>query len=142
MPYSTNKNTDESLPLYIDTETDYKTAGEIELNDNSLEINDVIIYLHTNYQSRITINDLTKNFHINRTTLSEKFRLCTGMSIKAYLIRLRIRIAAVMLRDTMLPISDIVYKVGFSEVNHFGRMFKKYMNCSPSEYRKNFKHMS
>lgn len=77
MPYSTNKNTDESLLLYIDTETDYKTAGGIELNNDSSEINDVIIYLHTNYQSRITINDLTKNFHINRTTLSEKFRLCS-----------------------------------------------------------------
>lgn len=114
----------------------YKTVGIIELNDNSPEINYVITYLHTNYQSRITINDLTKKFQINRTTLSEKFHESTGMSIKGYLNRHRIRIAAVMLRNTKLPITDISYRAGFREVNNFEKMFKKYMSCSPSEYRK------
>lgn len=40
-------------------------------------------------------------------------------------------ITNVMLRNTMLPISEIMYRVGFNETTHFCRMFKKYMDCSP-----------
>jgi AraC family L-rhamnose operon regulatory protein RhaS len=59
------------------------------------------------------------------------------MCIKDYLIKLRIKVSSVMLRDTALPVSEIMYRSGFNEINHFDRMFKKYMNCSPSDYRKN-----
>lgn len=43
-----------------------------------------------------------------------------------------------MLRDTLLPISEIMYRVGFNEANHFSRIFKKHMNVSPSDYRKKY----
>jgi AraC-like DNA-binding protein len=43
-----------------------------------------------------------------------------------------------MLRDTLLPVSEIMYRTGFNEANHFSRTFKKYMSCAPSDYRKEF----
>ncbi|WP_055666185.1 AraC family transcriptional regulator [Desnuesiella massiliensis] len=116
--------------------TNFEEEDRFHLPKASDDLNEIILYLHTNYQNKITIEELTKTFHINRTTLSEKFRASTGMSIKDYLIKLRIKLSAVMLRDTMLPISEIMYRVGFNETTHFCRMFKKYMDCSPSDYRK------
>lgn len=118
--------------------TNFEVDDRIQLPNTSDDLNEIIMYLHTNYQNKITIEDLTKISHINRTTLSEKFRASMGMSIKDYLIKLRIKLASVMLRDTMLPVSEIMYRVGFNEANHFCRMFKKYMDCSPSDYRKEF----
>lgn len=118
--------------------TNFKEDDRLHIPNSSNDLNEIILYLHSNYQNTITIEELTKTFHINRTTLAEKFRASTGMSIKDYLIKLRIKLSAVMLRDTMLPISEIMYRVGFNEANHFSRMFKKYMNCSPSNYRKQF----
>lgn len=118
--------------------TSVKTDEKLHLPNTSKDLNEVLLYLHTNYQSKITIEVLTQTFHINRTTLSEKFRASTGMSIKDYLIKLRIKLSAVMLRDTNLPISEIMNRVGFNEAHHFSRMFKKYMNCLPSDYRKEF----
>lgn len=117
--------------------TDYDETNTIELPNTSADLNEIILYLHTNYQTKITIDMLTKKFLINRTTLSQKFHDSMGMSIKDYLIKLRIKVSAIMLRDTFLPITEIIYRVGFSEANHFGRMFKKYMGCTPSQYRKN-----
>ena len=116
--------------------TNLEEDDRFHLPKTTDDLNEIILYLHTNYQNKITIEELTKTFHINRTTLSEKFRTSTGMSIKDYLIKLRIKLSAVMLRDTMLPVSEIMYRVGFNEANHFCRMFKKYMDCSPSDYRK------
>lgn len=103
--------------------TNFEEEDRFHLPKTSNDLNEIILYLHTNYQNKITIEDLTKTFHINRTTLSEKFRTSTGMSIKDYLIKLRIKLSAVMLRDTMLPISEIMYRVGFNETTHFCRMF-------------------
>lgn len=116
--------------------TGSKTEEEIKISSASSELNDVILYLHINYQKKITIEDLTNIFHINRTTLSKKFRNSTGMSIIDYLTKLRIKIACMLLKETELPITEILFRIGYTESNHFGRMFKKHIGCSPSEYRK------
>jgi AraC family L-rhamnose operon regulatory protein RhaS len=118
--------------------TNLKVDEKIHLPNTTKDLNEVLLYLHSNYQNKITIEELTQTFHINRTTLSERFRASTGMSIKDYLIKLRIKLSAVMLRDTMLPISEIMNRVGFNEAHHFSRMFNKHMDCLPSDYRKEF----
>lgn len=122
------------LLQYIYTDAENNTEPEeIKYSD---EINEIILYLYTNYERKITIEDLTEQFHINRTTLADKFTKATGTSVMEYLIRLRIKISTTMLRDTMLSVSEIAYRVGFNDITHFGRMFKKHMGYSPSEYRK------
>lgn len=128
----------EILFIIQNIHTNFEVDHRLQLPDASNDLNEIILYLHTNYQNTITLEELTKTFHINRTSLSEKFRASTGMSIKDYLIKLRIKLSAVMLRDTMLPISEIMCRVGFNEANHFSKMFKKYMDCTPSNYRKQF----
>jgi AraC-like DNA-binding protein len=102
------------------------------------DICDVILYLHANYQRKITVDELTTAFNTNRTTLNEKFRNATGMPLIAYLIRLRIQLAAIMLRDTELSISEILYRVGYSDRTHFSRAFRKHMGHTPSEYRQKY----
>lgn len=49
--------------------------------------------------------------------------------------------ASTMLRDTMLPINEIMTRVGFCDTVHFLRTFKKYTGDSPSEYRKKYNWM-
>ena len=108
----------------------------ISLPASDDEVDSVILYLHTHYREKITIAKLTREFHTNRTTLSKRFREVTGMPIVAYLIQLRINLAAAMLRDTGLPISEVRQRVGFSDDSHFRRTFRKYTGASPSEYRR------
>jgi len=62
----------------------------------------------------------------------------TGMTIVAYLIQLRIKLAATMLRDTGLPVTEIHQRVGFNDDSHFRRTFRKYTGASPSEYRQRY----
>lgn len=116
---------------------------EMELDDNykvlegEREIDKVILYIHANYDEKITINHLTEIFHINRTTLSEEFAKATGMSVIDYLIKLRIKIASILLSQTAIPISEIIYRTGFNDSTHFGKMFRKHTGFSPSQYRIN-----
>lgn len=110
----------------------------LELNNDPGEIKEIIMYLYSNYMNRITMQELTDKFHINRTSLTERFNEITGYPVMEYLIRLRLYLASKMLKETLLPISEITERVGFSDMTHFGRMFKKHLDCSPSEYRANY----
>ncbi|MFZ5986818.1 MAG: AraC family transcriptional regulator [Bacillota bacterium] len=111
---------------------------EVSLPDKANDIDQVILYLHTNYKNKITIEELTEAFHINRNTLREKFTEITGMSVMIYLINLRLRVAELMLKDTLVPISEIMDRAGFNDSTHFGRTFRKHYGCSPSEYREQY----
>jgi AraC-like DNA-binding protein len=121
-----------------------EAAGQIvplgSLRDTDDSVDSVLLYLHTHYQEKITIAQLTAQFHTNRTTLEKRFREATGTSLLAYLIRLRLRLAASMLQDTGLPISEIQGRVGFKDSSHFGRTFRKHMGHSPSDYRQRYSH--
>jgi YesN/AraC family two-component response regulator len=126
----------EILFLIQYTYTDPKVESSMQLSYNSPDLNEMILYLHTNYYKKITIKQLTDLFHINRTTLSNKFSTATGMSIIDYLVNLRIKVASMLLRDTHLSISEVACRVGFNNNTYFLRTYKKHVGCSPSEYRK------
>ena len=120
------KNT--TMPTYVDGE-------------NVNEIEPILKYLFINYSEKITIADLTKQFQLNRTTLAQLFQDALGESVITYLNKLRIQIASGMLRDTMLPVNDIMERVGFHDGGHFFRTYKKYTGLSPSEYREQYNWM-
>lgn len=112
--------------------------SESIISNASLEMHDLLLYLHNNYKEKITIPQLSKMFHINRTTLSEHFYEATGETIITYLNKQRINMSTIMLRDSTLSISDIAAEVGFNDTAYFAKLFKKYIHHTPSEYRQRY----
>ncbi len=107
-------------------------------NNSSEMVDEIILYLNSNYAKKVTIPELCSLFNTNKTTIQEQFQNATGKSIMAYLISLRVKLATLMLKDTGLTISEIVERLGFSDNAHFNKMFRKLTGYSPSEYRKQF----
>lgn len=128
----------EMLFLIDNIQTDENMTNEFISNIEDEEVQKILLYLYNNYNKKITITDLTQKFNINRTTLSEKFSVNVGESIISYLNRLRINIASIILRDSLLPVGEVMSRVGFSDSIHFFRTFKKYMGLSPTEYREKY----
>lgn len=129
----------EMAELSLDSIGSLGQLGTGRLDDASSDhIEDVIAYLHAHYSEKISLEQLCREFHSNRTTLSERFRRATGQSIMTYLLNLRIRVAALMLRDTRLPVSEVAQRTGFIDMTHFGRAFRKGTGDVPSEFRKRY----
>jgi AraC family L-rhamnose operon regulatory protein RhaS len=124
-----------SFLQYLYTERDLD--NNYQVLEGESEIDKVILYIDANYDQKITLSQLTELFHINRTTLSEEFSKVTAMSVIDYLIKLRIKMASILLAQTDLPISEIQFRTGFNDSTHFGKMFRKYTGFSPSQYRSN-----
>lgn len=95
---------------------------------------EVLVYLHSHYAEDLSLRRLCEAFHTNHTSLTQQFRRDTGVSIVAYLVQLRLRVASSILRDTTLPIGEIVERVGFRDATHFGRTFRRHLGSTPSEY--------
>lgn len=111
------------------------------LPEKSDEMDDIILYLHNNYHEKITLEGLADKFYTNRTSLSKKFKHHFGVPVISYLIKHRISIAASILRDTTIPVEEITGRVGFQDITHFGRVFKKETSLTPSEYRNEYNWM-
>ncbi|GGH31809.1 helix-turn-helix domain-containing protein [Paenibacillus segetis] len=101
-------------------------------------VKQVIEYLHTNYKQKIKLDNLTSIFHANKTTLNEHFKKSTGLSLIAYLNKIRMQMADSMLRNTTLPTTEIMERIGFHDDAHFLRNFRKYSGYSPAEYRSKY----
>ncbi|MFC5529947.1 AraC family transcriptional regulator [Cohnella yongneupensis] len=116
------------------TETTVSSGAPIP-NLSHSQIQPVIDYLHLNYVRKIKIEELTKLFHTNKTTLNNQFKSATGLSIIAYLNAIRMQAASFMLRSTLLPSDEIMIRVGIQDSSHFTRTFRKHAGCTPAEFR-------
>ncbi len=67
---------------------------------------------------------------------SEQFHRVVGMTIKEYMARRRLCLAAFALRDTDIPIIDIAFEYGFSSQQALTRAFTNAYGCAPAAYRK------
>lgn len=101
-------------------------------------IKEVLLYLHSNFNKKITINELTQLYHINKNKLSDDFKKEVGSSIIQYLTQLRIKAACKLLLDSNRSIYEIMEQVGFSDISHAGRTFKKHIGYTPLQYKNKY----
>ena len=102
------------------------------------EIKDVVNWLHIHYLEKITMEVITRQFHTNKTTLNQKFKVAMDITVMEYICSLRMQIACSFLRKTYLPVNEIMERAGYRDDAHFLRTFKKYAGCTPTEYRGQF----
>jgi two-component system response regulator YesN len=95
-------------------------------------------YIHENYASQITLNKIAEITGFNPTYFSTLFKQETGKNYLEYLSEVRIGKACDYLKDTNKTVAAICEEVGYSDLKHFSKNFKKYTGLSPNEYRRLF----
>lgn len=105
------------------------------LNEVSPVIQQAIGYIKEHHQKSISLIEIAQYCCLSRHHFSHLFKKEVGISLIDYLNRMRIDMSLSYLEMTDLPISEIAAKIGFHDANYFSRMFKKYMQFSPSDYR-------
>ncbi len=101
-------------------------------------LEDALLYLHTHFAEEIGLEGLAAAFSTNRTSLNALFREHLGRTVIQYLISIRVAFACLVLRDTTVPVKEVVYRSGFNDFAHFNRTFKKATSMTPAEYREEY----
>lgn len=102
----------------------------------SIVARQIIGYIQQNYNKPITNKDLSEHFFFNASYVNRVFKAHTGFSIRTFIIDYRINQAMEILRTQNASISETAFLVGFSDVPHFIKTFKKHVGKTPTEYIK------
>ena len=94
-----------------------------------------ISYIHERYYEKITIETLMQIAHMSRTSYIKKFKEICKISPAAYITKVRVDSASVMLLNTSLSVSEIAYKTGFYDASHLSKTFETYYFMTPVEYK-------
>ncbi|TBL71597.1 response regulator [Paenibacillus thalictri] len=92
-------------------------------------------FVHSNLEHDISLQSLADHVYLHPAYLSKIFKLETGEGVSDYIYRLRMEKASYLLIETNEKIHEISKKSGYPNPSHFSRVFKKYFDMTPEEYR-------
>jgi transcriptional regulator GlxA family with amidase domain len=96
-------------------------------------------FIEGNYDKRLTVEEVCEKAGVGRRTFERKFRKLTGNSIIEYMQRVKVEAVKKQLESGRKTINEIVFEVGYNDINAFRTVFKRYAGLSPVDYRKKYK---
>lgn len=92
-------------------------------------------FLAAHFDESLNLDMVAAEAGISLYHLIRTFKAAAGLTPHAWLLDLRINHARELLRDTVLPLSEIALQCGFADQSHFSRCFKERTAVSPGMYR-------
>ena len=97
----------------------------------------IVSYLNENYACKISLDQIAQNLYLSPVYISKLFKEETGESPINYLIKIRLDKAKELLeKEEHVSIRGVASQVGYDDVYHFSKLFKKYYGISPLNYTK------
>lgn len=112
-----------------------KSAGIIQKNPQFSRIDELIEEITEHSARKWSRAEMAKRVGMSLSTLTRHFRERTGVAPLDYLIRIRLKKAAILLQNPELGLAEIADMTGFSDSNYFCRLFRKNFGISPGKYR-------
>ena len=97
-------------------------------------LRDIVSFIQSNYSQDITLDDVAFHVNICKSECCRFFKKHMNMTIFEYLLFLRVQNSLAFLKEGE-TITKTAGLVGFSSPAYYGQIFKRYMKCTPKEYR-------
>lgn len=112
-----------------------KESGETDSPASCFIVKNALAYIEENYREKLKLSDVADQIYVSQWHLSKLLNKHTGQNFSEILNNVRIEKAKELLKDPSLRIGDIAEEVGFLDMAHFSRVFKKQAGISANEYR-------
>lgn len=112
-----------------------KEGEETDSPASCFIVKNALPYIEENYREKLKLSDVADQIYVSQWHLSKLLNKHTGQNFSEILNTIRIEKAKELLKDPSLRIGDIAEEVGFLDVAHFSRVFKKQAGISANEYR-------
>lgn len=109
--------------------------SETQQQAENFLVNQAIAYIRAHYREKLSLQEVADRCYISQWHLSKQLNRCAGKSFYDILNSVRIEEACKLLADPSLKIGEISELVGYADVAHFARTFKKIEGVSANEYR-------
>ncbi|SHO51780.1 response regulator transcription factor [Anaerocolumna xylanovorans] len=123
-----SENEDE--PKREEAEEDCETKAA-----SSFIVYNAVQYMEENYNRKITLSEVAEKTYISQWHLSKLLNKNMGLNFSEILNNIRVKEAKRLLMNSSMRIGDIAWEVGFTDIAHFSKVFKKLTGLSANEYR-------
>lgn len=93
------------------------------------------MYIESNFHQKITVDQLATMFSLSRRNLERRFKKATSCTVVEYIQRVKIEAAKMSMEPSRENVSEVMYKVGYTDTKAFRTTFKKITGISPVQYR-------
>lgn len=119
-------------PADAEPDDDPATAGSAAGN---FIVRQALNYMQAHCAERLSLGDVADHVYVSQWHLSKLINKHANQSFFDLLAHMRMERAKVLLADSSLRIHDIAEQVGFADVAHFSKTFKRLENMTPGEFR-------
>jgi two-component system response regulator YesN len=126
---------EEAISVMVNNLKKKGIEGETESAANSFIVNKAVEYMRKNYSQKMTLKDVADNIYVSQWHLSKLLNRHTGQSFSELMNKIRIEEAKKLLKNPAYRVGDVADMVGFLDMAHFSRVFKKIEGVSANEYR-------
>ncbi|MCB7303484.1 2-isopropylmalate synthase [Bariatricus massiliensis] len=114
-------------------------VNKIEEIENVDEVKDerlieIMNYIQANYLD-VSLDDLSEKFFLSKPYLSKYIKEKSGMTFGDIVKKVRMKKARALLKSSSMTVENIALSVGYQNVEHFNRLFKKAYNMTPVQFR-------
>lgn len=109
------------------------------LSLSELRARDAVLFIKRHYQEPVTLDEIAAAIHVSKSECCRCFKKSLHATPFEYLMRYRIFMASVKIRQDsqkQMSFSELATTVGFNNVSYFNKVFKTFLGCTPTEYRK------
>lgn len=107
-------------------------------SDSDTRIDKILRYINDNLSDRLTLGRLSAEFHLHPNHFIRFFKQKTGHTPAKYIKLKKMETAKRYLEETDLNVSEIMARIGESDLCGFSKQFKSFYTFSPANYRKYF----
>lgn len=97
-------------------------------------LNDIMNYIQENYTT-VTLEELSDEFHLSKPYISKYIKDKSGETYGEIVKTIRMNKARTLLKNSAMTVENIAGTVGYENVEHFNRLFKKQYSMTPIQYR-------
>lgn len=121
----------------LQKDIDLSTNPRLKLPKNvgNLQVDSAISFIEKNYFKAIGLKEASEFVNLSESHLSRLFKEISGLNFLQYLNAYRINEALKLMKNPKYNITEISLSCGFPNPSYFAKIFKKFTNCSPSQYR-------
>lgn len=101
-------------------------------------LNKVFQYVSDNFQRRITLSEIASVANLSAKAFCRYFKSKTRKTFNDFVLEVRIAHACNLLLEKDLSVYEVCYDSGFNNLSNFNRYFKKIINKTPTDYKREF----
>jgi AraC-like DNA-binding protein len=119
----------------IQDQQNHESTEEVHDYSYQVYVEHTLEYIEHNYSTNIKVHGIADYIGINRSYLTNCFKNVLHMSPQEYILNYRMNQATLLLKNTILSVSEIANQVGYDDALNFSKAFKKVYGINPTKFR-------